>query len=203
MDSFEPTGPVQPLATPDRRSFDEMGFKPTATLPDQPLTIARKRYLCSVATYTFKGESGDRTTTVTLWRDKSGETRLPPRAISVNNRDVPLPADALQADFTVEAVGVSTHGERRIVSLAKSMRVNGQTCSCLVESTQQQGTSHDKAMALTVQEWFCHDLPGERMRTVTSMSVGPHRVDSDVRVVDFHVARQSADSSATNGAGAR
>jgi hypothetical protein len=201
MDTFEPTGPVQPLAAPDRRSFDDLNFTPTATLPDEPLTIARKRYLCSVATYTFKSDAGDRTTTLTLWRDKSGGTQLPPRTIPVNNKDVPLPPDALQADFTVEAPGVSTRGERRIVALAKPMRVNAQTCSCLVESTQQQGTSHDKPMSLTLQEWFCHDLPGERMRTVTSMTVGPHRVDSDVRVTDFHVARQTADSTATNAAG--
>jgi hypothetical protein len=197
MDSFEPTGPVRPLAPADRRSFDELGYSPTGTLPDQPLNVGRKRYLCSVATYTFKGE-GQRTTTVTLWRDKSGDTRLPPRTMSVNNVDLPLPADALQADFTVEAPGVSTRGERRIIAIARPMRVAGQSCACLVESTQSQGTSHDRPLALNLQEWFSHELPGERLRMVTSMTVGQSRVDSDVRVVDFHVARQSADSSATS-----
>jgi hypothetical protein len=197
MDAFEPTGPAQPLAKPDRRGFDELGFTPLSTLPDQPLTVARKRYLCSVSTYVFKDDAGGRTTTVTLWRDKSGQTQLPPRAMSVNNKDLPLPGDALQADFKIEAPGVSTSGQRRIVSIAAPVRVGSQTLSCLVESTQTQGTSHEKPMSLNLREWFSHELPGERLRTVTAMSVGPMRVESDVTVLDFHVAKLSADASAS------
>jgi hypothetical protein len=192
-DGFEPIGPAQPLAVADRRSFDELGFTPHATQPDQVLTIGRKRYVCSVSTYLFEGGGSDgRSTQLTLWRDKSGGTQLPPRAMSINGKEIPLPQDALQADYTVEGPRVSTKGQRRIVSLASPLRVNGLTCNCLVEATRAEGTSNDKPMALLVREWFTHDLPGERLRTVTSMSVGAMRVESDVTVLDFHVARLSA-----------
>jgi hypothetical protein len=191
MDAFEPTGPAQPLATADRRGFDELGFTAHSTGPDQVLTIGRKRYVCAVSTYLFEGGEG-RTTLLTLWRDKSGATQLPPRTMSINNHDVPLPQDALQADFTVEGPRVSTKGQRRIVSLASPLRVNGLTCNCLVEVTQSQGTSNDKPMSLLTREWFTHDLPGERLRTVTAMSVGAMRVESDVTVLDFHVERLNA-----------
>lgn len=196
MDAFEPIGPAQPLAKPDRRGFDQLGFAPQSTLPDQPITVAGRRYLCAVSTYVFKDEAGDRTTTLTLYRDKSGQTQLPPRTMSVNNKDLPLPTDALQADFKIEAPGVSTAGQRRIVSLTTPLRVGNQTCSCLVESTQTQGKSNNKPMTLTLREWFCHDLPGERLRTQTAMSVGPMKVESDVTVLDFHVARLNADATA-------
>jgi hypothetical protein len=189
-EAFEPTGPAQPLAPPDRRAFDELGLRPQSTLPDQPLTVGRKRYLCSVATYVIKG--GDRSTTLTLYRDKSKSTQLPPRSIAVNGKDLPLPADCLQADVVVEGATVSTRGQRRIVSLASPIRVNGQACNCLVESTRTEGTSNGKPMTLTVQEWFCHDLPGERLRTVTQMTVGSMEAASDVAVLDFHVARPDA-----------
>ena len=189
-DGFEPTGPAQPLAVADRRSFDEMGFTPHNTEPDQVLTIGRKRYVCSVCTYLFEG-TDERSTQLTLWRDKSGSTQLPPRGMSINGKEIPLPQDALQADYVVAGPRVSTKGQRRIVSLASPLRVNGLTCNCLVEATRTEGTSNDKPMALLVREWFTHDLPGERLRTVTSMSVGAMRVESDVTVLDFHVERMN------------
>jgi len=192
VDGFERTGPAQPLGVADRRSFDEMGFTPHATQPDQVLTIGRKRYVCSVCTYLFEGGADGRSTQLTLWRDKSGGTQLPPRQMSINGKEIPLPQDALQADYVVEGPRVSTKGQRRIVSLASPLRVNGLTCNCLVEATRAGGTSNDKPMALLVREWFTHDLPGERLRTVTSMSVGAMRVESDVTVLDFHVARLDA-----------
>jgi hypothetical protein len=187
-DAFEPTGPAQPLAAADRRGFDELGFTPHSTSPDQVLTIGRKRYVCSVSTYLFENGEG-RTTQLTLWRDKSGATQLPPRGMSINGKEVPLPQDALQADFAVEGPRVSTRGQRRIVSLASPVRVNGMTCNCLVEATQTEGTSNDKPMSLVTREWFTHDLPGERLRTVTATSVGAMRVESEVCVLDFHVER--------------
>src|SRR5690349_4296427 len=42
VDSFEPIGPVQPLVQADRRGFDDLGFKPESTLPEQVLVVARK-----------------------------------------------------------------------------------------------------------------------------------------------------------------
>jgi hypothetical protein len=195
-DAFEPTGPAQPLAQPDRRTFDDLALKPQATLPEQPVTVGRKRYLCSVATYVVKSEAGDRTTTLTLYRDKSGATQLPPRMMSVNNRDLPLPADCLQVDLAVEGPKVSTRGQRRIVSLSSALRVNGQTCACLVEETRTTGTSNEKPLNLAIQEWSCHDLPGERLRTVTEMTAGALRVASDVTVIDFHLARPNTGSAA-------
>lgn len=191
-DAFEPDGPALPLAVPDRRSFDELGLKPETTQPDQPLTLGRRRYLCSVTTYVVKDDANQRTTTLTLYRDKSGGTQLPPRSMGVNNREFPLPADCLQVDFAVEGPKVSTRGQRRIVSFSSALRIKGQTCACLVEETRCQGTSNDKPLALAVQEWHCHDLPGERLRTVTEMTAGGMQVSSDVTVVDFHVARQDA-----------
>src|SRR5258706_13692104 len=101
-DAFEPTGPVQLLAHPDRRSFDEVGLTPHTTQPDQILTIGHKRYVCTVGSYLFASEADGRSTLLTLWRDKSGSTQLPPRTMSINNHEVPLPQDALQADFAVD-----------------------------------------------------------------------------------------------------
>jgi hypothetical protein len=196
-DTFEPIGPVQMLANPDRRSFDELGLTPHATQPEQVVTIGRKRYVCSVSSYLFTSETDGRSTLLTLWRDKSGATQLPPRTMSINNREVPLPQDALQADFTVDGPKLSTHGQRRILSLAAPLRVNGQTCNCLVESTQAEGTSNDKPLSLSLREWFTHDLPGERLRTLTAMTVGAMQVESDVTVLDFHVTHQSAHTHAS------
>jgi hypothetical protein len=76
--------------------------------------------------------------------------------------------------------------------MASPLRVNGQTCNCLVEGTETQGTSNGKPLNITVREWLCHDLPGERLRTVTAMTCGAMRVESDVTVLDFHVARLDA-----------
>ena len=160
--AFESTGPLQALADPDRRSFDEMGYKPKETQADAAVTIAHKRYLCTVTTYEFCNQAEGRKTLLTLWRDKSGETRSS-RTISINNKEIPLPQDALQADFTVEGPKVSTHGQRRIVALSSPLRINNQTCNCLVESTCTQGASNDKPMSLSMREWFCHELPGERI----------------------------------------
>jgi len=194
LDSFEPLGPVVPLAQADRRGFDDLGLKPDGEQPDQAIVVARKRYLCAVSTYVFQSPTDGRTTRLTLWRDKSGETQLPQRMMSINNKEIPLPADALQADFTVEGDNIHTQGQRRIVSLATSLRVNGQAIPCLVESTRSQGTSNNKPVTLAVREWFCHELPGERMRMTTSMSVGSMQVESEVSVIDFHVARLNADA---------
>ena len=188
-DAFVPTGEAQVLARPDRRSFDQLGLTADSTAPDEVVTIGGKRYVCSVATYLFTSQDDGRSTRVTLWRDKSGTTKLPPRWVSINHKEIPLPQDALQADVNVEGPNISTRGQRRIISMASPLRVSGQTCNCLVEGTQTQGTSNGKALSLTVREWLCHDLPGERMRTVTAMSCGPMRVESDVTVLDFHVAR--------------
>jgi hypothetical protein len=190
-DAFAPTGEPQPLARPDRRAFDQLGFTPDSTAPEQVVTIGGKRYVCSVSTYLFDGQDG-RVTRLTLWRDKSGATQLPPRAVSVNLKQIPLPQDALQADVIVEGPNVSTRTQRRILSMASPLRVNGQTCNCLVEGTETQGTSNGKPLSITVREWLCHDLPGERLRTVTAMTCGPMRVESDVTVLDFHVARLDA-----------
>ena len=194
--AFEPTGPAQALAEADRRGFDELGLKPRDIQPDAVVTVAHKRYLCSVTTFVFCNEADGRSTELTLWRDKSGETHLPPRSISINNKEIPLPQDALQADFSTEGPKISTRGERRIVAMSSPLRVNNQTCNCLVESTSTRGTSNDKPMTLSLREWFCHELPGERLRTVTAMSVGAMQVESDVTVVDFHVARQGGESTA-------
>jgi hypothetical protein len=193
-DAFEPIRPAQPLAAPDHRTFDDLGLKPQSTRPEEPLTLGRKRYLCTVSTYVIKSDAGDRTTTLTLYRDKSGATHLPPRTMSVNNRDLPLPADCLQVDFAVDGPTIATRGQRRIVSLSSPLRVGGQTCACLVEQTRSEGTSNDKPVALTVQEWFCHDLPGERLRTTTEMTAGAMQVASDVTVLDFHVAGKHAET---------
>jgi hypothetical protein len=144
------------------------GFEPIG--PAQPLAVADRRSFDELG-FT------------------PGGTQLPPRAMSINGKEIPLPQDALQADYVVEGPRVSTKGQRRIVSLASPLRVNGLTCNCLVEATRAEGTSNDKPMALLVREWFTHDLPGERLRTVTSMSVGAMRVESDVTVLDFHVER--------------
>jgi len=196
--AFELTGPAIALADADRRGFDELGFKPHDSQADAVVNVAHKKYLCTVTTYVFRSEADGRSTELTLWRDKSGETRLPPRSISINNKEVPLPQDALQADISVEGPKVSTRGERRIVAMASPLRVNNQTCTCLVESTRTHGTSNDKPMQLTLREWFCHELPGERLRMVTAMSVGAMQVESDVTVVDFHVAREGGESTAAS-----
>lgn len=188
---FAPTGECQAV-TADRRSFDELGLTPEATLADQTLILARRRYSCSVTRYLFRDESNGRTTMLTLWRDKSGQLKLPARSMQINNHDVPLPGDAIQAEFTVEGPKVSSRGTRRILALASPLRVNGTTHACLVESTQTQGISNEKPVSIVVREWFCAALPGERLRTQTTMSVGAMRVDSDVCVVDFYVAGGNA-----------
>jgi len=189
-DAFEPVGAPRVLDDGAVRGFDDLGLTPASQQDEQVLTIGRKRYVCTVATYVIAGEG--RSTTLTLWRDQSGATQLPPRTLSINNKDLPLPADALQADFVVEGQTVSSKGERRIASLAAPLRVNGQTCNCLVEETRLRGTSNGKPLALDVREWYCHDLPGERLRTLTSMTSGAMQVESDVAVLDFHVARPDA-----------
>jgi hypothetical protein len=188
-DTFVPTGALEHLPQPDRRTFDQLGLTPDATLPDQVLMIGRKRYVCSVSSYLFADTTDGRSTHLTLWRDKSGSTQLPPRTLSINHQNIPLPGDALQADFTVDGPNISTRGERRILSLAAPLRVNGQTCNCLVEGTQTRGMSNNRPLSLTVREWFCHDLPGERLRTLTSMTAGAMNVESDITVLDFHVSR--------------
>lgn len=188
---FAPTGEYQPMIA-DRRGFDELGLTPEARLADQALILARRRYSCSVTRYLFRDEASGRTTMLTLWRDKSGQLKLPARSMQINNHEVPLPGDALQAEFTIEGPKVSSRGTRRILALASPLRVNGTTHACLVESTQTQGTSNEKAVSIQVREWYCAALPGERLRTQTTMSVGPMRVDSDVCVVDFYVAGGSA-----------
>lgn len=189
--AFETDGDPQPLPAPDRRTFDQLALKPHATLPDQVVEVARKRYTCSVTQYRFTADN-DRVTLLTLWRDKSGNTRLPLRTLCLPGRELPLPADALQADFQTDGPTTSTHGERRIVSLASPIRVNNQTCPTLVESTRIQGTSNGKPVEISLREWFCHALPGERLRTVTAMSVGPNKVESDTAVTEFHVAQTTA-----------
>jgi hypothetical protein len=198
-DAFMPTGPARALAPADRRTFDELRLKPHAVEPDQVVTVGPKRYVCSVKTYRF--EEAGRTTLLTLFRDASGGTKLPPRTISINNREIPLPADALQADFAVEGPKVSTRGQRRIAAVASPLRIKGQTCNCLVEATRVQGTSNDKPLEVVVEEWFCHDLPGERLRTVTAMTSGGTRVQSETTVLDFHIAHPAGSAPAASPAG--
>lgn len=185
---FAPTGEMAPVVPADHRGFDQLGLTPEATLPEQVLSLSRRRYTCTVTRYLFRDEADGRTTLLTLWRDKTGQLKLPARCIQINNHEVPLPPDAIQADFTVEAPNHSSKGMRRILALASPLRVNGQTHSCLIESTQTQGTSNDKPVSISIREWFCAALPGERLRTQTTMSVGQMRVDSDVCVVEFFVA---------------
>lgn len=185
---YEATGPARPLPPADGRSFDELNLPPQATLPDQTIVLARRRYLCSVTQYGFRSDVDGKTTLVTLWRDKTGTFKAPARSMSINNHDVPLPPDTIQADFTVEGPRVSTRGTRRIVGLNLSLKVGERVCACLVESTRVQGTSNDKPVSIVTREWFCDDLPGEKVRTQSAMVVGAMRSDSDVTVVDFHAA---------------
>jgi hypothetical protein len=195
-DAFVPTGPAQPLAPADQRTFDELGLKPHSVEPDRVVAVGAKRYVCSVKTYRF--EEAGRTTLLTLYRDSSGGTKLPPRTISVNNREIPLPADALQADFAVEGPNLSTKGQRRIAALASPLRIKGQTCNCLVEATRVEGTSNGKPMDMLVEEWFCHDLPGERLRTVTAITAGGTHVQTETAVLNFHVAHPAGSAPAAN-----
>jgi hypothetical protein len=186
---FEPTGPAKDCSTPDRRGFDELGLAATQTRADETITVARKSYTCTVGTYEFRGEDG-RITRLTLWR--CAGVKLPPRTMSINNQEIPLPEDALQADFTVEGSTISTKGQRRIIALASLVRIGGRDCECVVESITSSGASTGKPVNITTREWSSADLPGEKLRTLTTMAVGQLRVDSDVSVVDFHVAAPGA-----------
>jgi len=192
-ETFEAEGLAVAVGEPDRRTFDQLGMTVDATLPEQGITVGRRRYVCSVTTYVLADESGERTMTLTLWRDKSGQTQLPPRTIAVGEREIPLPADALQADFAMRGPKGETKGERRIVSMAAPLRVGGQTLNCLAEATRVEGTSSGHALSIVRREWFSHDLPGERVRTLTVMQGGAAgEVESDVTVVDFHAVRPEA-----------
>jgi len=189
---FEPTGPDQPLGPIDARSFDELGLTPHANLRDQTVVMGRRRYLCAVSQYLFRSEPDGRSILVTLFRDKTGAIKLPARHLSAGGREIPLPADAIQAEFAIEGPRMSAKGTRRIIAMASPLVVNGKTCVCLVESTRTEGTSNDKPLTMLAQEWYCDQLPGERMRNQTMTSVGKTRVDSDVTVVDFGVVRVEA-----------
>jgi len=189
---FEPTGPAQSLGPIDGRTFDQMGFTPQTTLPDAAIHLSRRRYLCSVNQYLFRSESDGRSVLLTLYRDKSQTIKLPARSLIVGGREIPLPADAIQAEFTVEGPRMSAKGSRRIIAMASPLIVSGKTCICLVESTRTEGTSNDKPLSIQSQEWFSDALPGERMRMQTITTVGKTRVDSDVTVVEFGVTPAEA-----------
>ncbi|MEZ0263997.1 MAG: hypothetical protein ACAI43_04660 [Phycisphaerae bacterium] len=189
---FEPTGPAQSLAPVDPRTFDELGWTPTATLADQPVAVGRRRYACAVTRYEVRNDTDGRVVELTLYREKSGAIKLPARSLAVAGREIPLPADAVQAEFTVEGPKVSTRGTRRIMSLSAMTQVNGKPVACLVEQTQTRGTSNDKPTATSAQEWYCEALPGERVRAQTTTTIGAIRVDSDVTVLEFGVVAAGA-----------
>jgi len=189
---FEPAGPAQPLAPADARAFDELGWTPTATLEDQAVVVGRRRYSCAVTRYEVRNDADGRIVELTLYREQSGAIKLPARSLAVAGREIPLPADAVQVEFTVEGPKVSTRGTRRIMSLSAMTQVNGKPVACLVEQTQARGTSNDKPLSTAAQEWYCDALPGERVRAQTSTTVGNIRVDSDVTVLEFGVVAAGA-----------
>jgi hypothetical protein len=195
-EAFDAEGPAVAAGEADRRTFDQLGLTIDSTQPEQAVTVGRRRYVCSVTTYVFADEAGGRTTTLTLWRDRSGQTQLPPRTIAVGEREIPLPADALQAEFVVRGPKGQTKGERRIVSMAAPLRVGEQTLNCLAEATRVTGTSGERPLTIVRREWFSHDLPGEPLRTLTVMNGGAAEVESDVTVVDFHAVRPDAGQTA-------
>ena len=75
-DAFEPDGAPRVLADRAVREFDDLDLTPVSQQNEQVLTIGRKRYVCTVASYVFADEG--RNTTLTLWRDKSGTSRFFP-----------------------------------------------------------------------------------------------------------------------------
>jgi hypothetical protein len=189
---FEPIGPSQSLGAIDGRTFDQMGFTPQTSLPDETIHLGRRRYLCSVNQYHFRSEADGRSVLITLYRDKSQTIKLPARSLTAGGREIPLPGDAIQADFTIEGPRMSAKGTRRIVATASPLVVSGKTHMCLVESTRTEGTSNDKPLSIQAQEWFSDALPGERMRLQTNTTVGKTRVDSDVTVAEFGVTPPEA-----------
>jgi predicted oxidoreductase len=56
-------------------------------------------------------------------------------------------------------------------------------------------------VAVASQEWYCHDLPGERLRVLTCGTVGGAEVQSETAVVDFHVVKAPAAAAAGATAG--
>jgi hypothetical protein len=191
-DGFEAVGPAQPIAPAGRQSFDNLAPKPNGAQPDRVVTVGAQRYVCGLATYEFRDPTTGRTALLTLWRDKSGGTQLPPRVLLVDGREIALPADALQAEIVVQGPDASTKTQRQVVALASPLRVNGQTLSCLVERMETRGTQGGKPVAVASQEWYCHDLPGERLRVLTCGTVGGAEVQSETAVVDFHVVKAPA-----------
>lgn len=201
-DGFEPTGPARPLEGMGCSSFDPLSLKPTGAHPDGVVTIGPKRYVCRVETYTLRDEPNGRSTVLTLWRDKSGGTQLPPRTAAIHGASFPLPADALQAEIATDGPGVSTKSRRVVSALASPLRVNAQTLSCLVETTETRGTDGGKAVNLAVREWRCHDVPGQPLRTVTCGTIGGAEVQTETAVIDFHVARPASPTSGAAAGGA-
>jgi len=64
---------------------------------------------------------------LTFWRDKSARRNSRHgRFVDQTNREVPLPSDALQADFAVEGAKINTQGQRLILSLASHLARHGQ-----------------------------------------------------------------------------
>jgi hypothetical protein len=201
-DGFEPAGPARPLDRGNDRNFDGFPLKPDRVQPDGVVTVGPKRYVCRVETYTLRGETPGRSAVLTLWRDKSGGTQLPPRTVAIHGTLIPLPVDALQAEIVIEGPNVSTRSRRVVSALASPLRVNGQTLSCLVETTETRGTEGGKAVELAVREWRCHDVPGEPLRTVTCGKIGGAEVQSETAVVEFYVARTASASSGATAGGA-
>jgi hypothetical protein len=191
-DGFEPAGPARPLDGGDRCNFDALSLKSTGANPDGVVTIGPKRYVCRVETYTLRDEPTGRSTVLTLWRDKSGGTQLPPRTVRIDGASVPLPPDALQAEIATEGPNLATKSRRVVSALASPLRVNAQTLSCLVETTETRGTDAGKAVNLAVREWRCHDVPGQALRTVTCGTIGGAEVQTETVVIDFHVARAAS-----------
>ena len=198
-DGFEPAGPARPLALRARQAFDRICPKPDGVQPDRVVTVGPKRYVCRVETYTLRDQAEGRVTTLTLLRDKTCGTQLPPRTISIHGAAIPLPADALQAEIATEGPGVSTKSRRVVSAIASPLRVNGQTITCLVETTETRGTEGGKDVQLGVREWSSHDVPGEPLRRVTCGTIGGTEVQSETTVIDFHVARPATPSGATAG----
>jgi hypothetical protein len=198
-DGFEAAGPVRPVAGGMGREFNQIFSKPEGVRPDRVVTVGPKRYVCRVETYTFRDEAGGRKTMLTLLRDKTCGTQLPPRTVSIHGAAIPLPADALQAEIATEGPGASTQSRRVVSAIASPLRVNGQTLTCLVETTETRGTEGGKEVQLAVREWTSHDVPGEPLRRVTCGTIGGADVQSELNVIDFHVARPATPSGATAG----